>query len=171
MISTYRLLITAGPSVTKYNSRKVLYLVPRKQILRDQKPITRSPQLPHIPVTAFSQTNLFLVWIYLKFRSPQESLWPTDHIRILGIGLEQACNGGSCGWISFTFEKTPRETHLQASSSPILGYEYGLLQSQAQTNVGMPTWCRHVRVRRYCFILTEACSCRLELACFARKNI
>ena len=121
MISTYRLLITAGPGVTKYNSRKVLYLVPRKQILRDQKPTPRSPQLPHIPVTAFSQTNLFLVWIYLKFRSSQESRWPTDHTRILGIGLEQACNGGSCGWISFTFEKTPREPHLQASSSPILG--------------------------------------------------
>ena len=29
-------------------------------------------QLLHIPVTAFSQTDLFLVWIYLEFRSPQE---------------------------------------------------------------------------------------------------
>ena len=28
---------------------------------RHQEPITRSPQLPHIPVTAFSQTDLFLV--------------------------------------------------------------------------------------------------------------
>ena len=37
--------------------------------LQRQEPITRSLQLPHIPVTAFSQTDLFLVWVYLKFRS------------------------------------------------------------------------------------------------------
>ena len=41
-----------------------------------QEPITRSLQLPRIPVTAFSQTDLFLVWIYLEFRSPQEPQWP-----------------------------------------------------------------------------------------------
>jgi len=29
-----------------------------------QEPITRSVQLTHIPVTVFSQTDLFLVWIY-----------------------------------------------------------------------------------------------------------
>ena len=34
-----------------------------------QEPITRSLQLPHIPVAAYSQTDLFLVWIYLEFRS------------------------------------------------------------------------------------------------------
>ena len=33
-----------------------------------QEPITMSLQLPHIPVTAFSQTDLFLVWISLEFR-------------------------------------------------------------------------------------------------------
>ena len=43
------------------------------------------------------------------------------------------------------------------------------LQSQARTNVDMATWCRHVHVRLHCFILTEACSCRLELAYFAGK--
>ena len=32
-----------------------------------QEPITRSLQLFHIPVTAFSQNDLFLVWIYLEF--------------------------------------------------------------------------------------------------------
>ena len=37
-----------------------------------QEPITRSVQLPHIPVTAFLQTDLFLVWIYREFRPPQE---------------------------------------------------------------------------------------------------
>ena len=37
-----------------------------------QEPITRSLQLPYIPVTAFSQTDLFLARINLKFRSPQE---------------------------------------------------------------------------------------------------
>ena len=35
----------------------------------------RSLQIPHIPVTAFSQTDLFLVWIYVQFRSPQEPQW------------------------------------------------------------------------------------------------
>ena len=43
------------------------------------------------------------------------------------------------------------------------------LQSQARTNVDMSTWCRHVHVRPHCVILTEACSCRLELAYFAGK--
>ena len=38
-----------------------------------QVPITGSLQLPHIPATAFSQTDLFLVWIYLEFRCPQEA--------------------------------------------------------------------------------------------------
>ena len=33
----------------------------------------------------------------------------------------------------------------------------------------MLAWCRHVHVRPHCFILTEACSCRLELAYFAGK--
>ena len=33
----------------------------------------------------------------------------------------------------------------------------------------MSTSCRHVHVTLHCFILTEACSCRLELACFAGK--
>ena len=33
----------------------------------------------------------------------------------------------------------------------------------------MSKWCRHVHVRLHCFILTEACSCRLELAYFAVK--
>ena len=30
------------------------------------RPITRSLQLPHFPVTAFSQTDLFLVWINVE---------------------------------------------------------------------------------------------------------
>jgi len=41
-----------------------------------QEPITRSMQLPHIPVTAFSQMHLFLVSIYREFRPPQEPQWP-----------------------------------------------------------------------------------------------
>ena len=43
------------------------------------------------------------------------------------------------------------------------------LQSQAHTNVDMSTSCRHVHVRPRCFILIEACSCRLVLAYFAGK--
>ena len=45
-----------------------------------------------------------------------------DNIRILTVGLELACNRGSCGGISlqiFAFEKIPpHEPRLQASSSP-----------------------------------------------------
>ena len=33
----------------------------------------------------------------------------------------------------------------------------------------MSTLCRHVHVRPHCFMLIEACSCRLELAYFAGK--
>ena len=38
-----------------------------------QEPITRSLQLPHITVTAFSQTDLFLVWIYAWIQIPTET--------------------------------------------------------------------------------------------------
>ena len=34
---------------------------------------------------------------------------------------------------------------------------------------GLMLTCRHVHVRPHCFILTEACACRLELAYFAGK--
>ena len=43
--------------------------------MRNKEPITRSLQLPHIPVTAFSQTDLFLVLIYLELGFPQEPQW------------------------------------------------------------------------------------------------
>ena len=33
----------------------------------------------------------------------------------------------------------------------------------------MSKWCRHVHVRPQCFILTEACTCGLELVYFAGK--
>ena len=57
------------------------------------------------------------------------------HFRILGIGLELACDGGSCGGISLErdFEKTPpHQPHLQASFNPIPGIRkwpiYGALK-------------------------------------------
>ena len=39
----------------------------------------RSLQQPDIPITAFSQTDLFLVWIYLEFRSPQATWTPVTN--------------------------------------------------------------------------------------------
>ena len=39
-----------------------------------------------------------------------------DHIRILGIGLELACNGGSCGGISLKRDKC----HLHLKRLPAL---------------------------------------------------
>ena len=51
------------------------------------------------------------------------------YVHILGIGLELACNGGSCGAISFAFEKTPRIS-LSFKLVPVQyqGYENGLLK-------------------------------------------
>ena len=85
----------------------------------NQELITWSLQLPHIPVTAFSQTDLFLVWIF--------------------------------------------------SNSDPHGNPSNQLQSQARTNVDMSTSCRHILERPRCFMLSEACSCRPELAYFAGK--
>ena len=57
--------------------------------------------------------TLFLKYIYIS----------TDHIHILGIELELACNGGSRWGISlkiFASEKiAPHQPRLQASSSSI----------------------------------------------------
>ena len=60
----------------------------------------------------------------------------------------------SIGWIHLEF----RSPHRNLSNQ---------LQSQARGL--MLTWCRHVHVRPHCFIVSEACSCRLELAYFAVK--
>ena len=35
-----------------------------------------SLKLPDIPITAFSQTDVFLIWIYREFRPPKESKRP-----------------------------------------------------------------------------------------------
>ena len=86
-----------------------------------QELITRSLELSHIPVTAFSQTDLtifslklYLCWIQIPTGTPVTN-----------------CN---------------------------------------QKHALMLT-CRHVHVRPHCFILTEACSCRLELEYFAEKYL
>ena len=50
-----------------------------------QEPITRSVQLPHIPVMAFSQIDLFLIWIYCEFRPPQESQWTITSTKLIFI--------------------------------------------------------------------------------------
>ena len=74
---------------------------------------------PMIPVTAFLQNDLFLVWIYLEFTEI-----PTG------------------------------------TSITICNHKHGLM---------LAIWCRLVHVRQHCFILTEASSCTLELAYFAKK--
>ena len=38
--------------------------------ISQQEPITRSVQLPYVPVTAFSQTDLFLDWIFRNYGTP-----------------------------------------------------------------------------------------------------
>ena len=49
-----------------------------------QELITRSLQLPHIPVTALSQTDLFLVWIYLLHRFER-----LDEMRFVAVFEEE----------------------------------------------------------------------------------
>ena len=65
-------------------------------IMLYQEPITRSVQLPHIPVTAFSQTDVFLVWICGEFRPPQEPQWSitsTDFIFNYSVDICMSTSG------------------------------------------------------------------------------
>ena len=59
-------------------------------------------------------------WFFCHLGTKSQSI---DHIRVLGIELELACNGGSRGGISlkiFAREKIgPHKTRVQASSSSI----------------------------------------------------
>ena len=65
---------------------------------------------------------------------------------------------------------TPYSCHgvfTDRSTFSLIYFEWNLsdqLQSQARTNFDMSTWCRHVHARLHCFIPTETCSRRLELA-------
>ena len=115
----WKLMKKTGKKMQKYVKKLLLLFCQNRLAVAMGHPITRSLHLPHIPVTAFSQTYLCLVWNYLEFRSPQEL---SDQ-----------------------------------------------LQSQARTNVDMSIWFRHIQVRPHCYSLTEACSCKLELAYFAGK--
>ena len=72
-----------------------------------QKSITRSQQLPHIPVTAFSQTDLFLVWIYLEFRFPQEPQWP-----LAIISADQCWHVDMMSTISLEAASLPKRAHV-----------------------------------------------------------
>ena len=72
-----------------------------------------SGRLPNIPVTAFSQTDLFLVWIY----------------------------------------PDPHKSNLIPTGTSVTIAAMSTCRHQ----------CRYVHVMPHCFILTESCSCRLEL--------
>lgn len=71
-----------------------------------QEPITRILQLPHIPVTAFSQTDLFLVWIYVEFSSPQEPQWP-----IAIISTDQCWHVDNFTWSRIVLS-SPKRAHV-----------------------------------------------------------
>ena len=117
--------IITAPNANAQNIIPNATLIPSDSL--EQEPITRSLQLPHIPVTAFSQNDLFLVWIYVKFRSPQE----------------------------------PSVTNCNHKYGPMLTCRH---------DVDMFTWGRIVYpYQEPITVLTEACSCRLELAYFAGK--
>ena len=46
---------------------------------------------------------------------------------------------------------------------------FPLISDRSVWHNGKHPWCLHVHVRKHCFILTEACSCRLELGYFAGR--
>ena len=94
-----------------------------------QEPITRSLQLPHIPVSAFSRTDVFFSLNLSRIQIPTgTSVINCSH----NHGQEHITYICSC---------------------------HGLMLT-----------CRHVHVRPHCFILTEACTCRLELAYFVGEK-
>ena len=75
---------------------------------------------------------------------------------------------------------TPYSCHVVLTDRSMFSLNLSLIQIPTRTSVtncnhkhGLmltcTKWCRHVQVRPHCFILTEAGSCRLELAYFAVK--
>ena len=101
----------------------------------NQEPITRSLQLPHIPVTAFSETDLVLVWIYLKLRSPQEPLSPiaitsTDkcqhvHVRLHCFILTEAHIDWNWPTCMYFVAKIRSKNRLVCKNAVALAYYHG----------------------------------------------
>ena len=84
----------------------------------------------------------FPLSLFCFARSFCNMLKTMDHIRILGIGLELACNWGWCGvsvkWkkkrLSFLMIFLRMSLHCKLVPVQYREYEYGLLQ----------TWCHHI---------------------------
>ena len=84
--------------------------------------------------------------------------------------FDRSLSLGACNYPTFLSRRFHRPIYFQfeiISNSDPHGNLSDQLQSQAWTNVDITTRCRHVHVRPHCLILTEACSCRLELAYLA----
>ena len=67
----------------------------------------------HLTSLARITYRLFDGWLHTHAQRNLTRLPPLGHIRILGIGLELACNGGSCGGISLKRDKC--HLHLKDS--------------------------------------------------------
>ena len=114
---------------------------------------------------AFKQAKIIVRLVLLTFlmHSSYCDIW-YDASRCCQEPIDRSCN-----YPIFL----PRRFHR-----PIYSYCLNLSRIQIPTGTsvtncnhkhGLMLTCRHVHVRPHCFILTEACSCRLELAYFAGK--
>ena len=142
---------------TSRNTKKSWRHTRKNAFTCDQEPITGSPQLPHIPVTAFSQTDLFLVWIYLEFRSHRnlsdqeaESPQTMPHNNDFDF-LYYWDDFNIFYFLGFRLNARPHKRqrfkyHRVEIKVVVLYCKYGLMLT-----------CWHVHERPHCFIVTEAC--------------
>ena len=144
MISTYCLLITAGPGVTKYNaSKKNVHGKFCILTLKSKYLETRSPSLGALNYPIFLSRRFhrptYFQFEFISNSDPHRNLGDQQTILVFSV----------LDWNKLAMEAHAGEYHLHLKRLPASltcklvpvqywEYEYGLLQSQAQTNVGMP---------------------------------
>ena len=122
--------------------------------------------------------------LWMAFHTMESLFLTLFVVRVLNTGLiwlfliivtvVRSSSRGACNYPIFLLRRFHRPIYFLfefISNSDSHRNLSDQLQSQARTYVDMSTWCRHVHVRLHCFILTEACSCTLELAYFAGKKL
>ena len=85
--------------------------------------------------------------------------------------VSRSASPGACNYPIFLSRRLHRPTYFSLNSNPhrnlsdqLQSFKHGLIDD-------ISTWCWHVLVRPHCFIITEACSCRLELPILWEKYL